>query len=116
MSKNENDKGNLLIAKFMDAHVMIESDGIVICLPNVGMWFSGKKRLKQHQEKCFHSDWNWLIPAVNKAIGTIGIRTIDECTDYEWRLFTAICEMKLSTPINIVYKNLVQYIEWYNTF
>lgn len=62
----------------------------------------------------YHSSWDWIVPVVNRCINKIGIKTIDECTDYEWNLFTAICGMKVSTPINIANEIVVEFIKWYN--
>jgi len=107
MSQQEILEGNILIAEFY-AEEKFFNHSIIL------HGFSEDSDLFFDSQLKFHSSWDWLIPIVNKIISVIGFRTIDECTDFEWKLFTCISDMKLTTPISITFYNCVQFIKWFN--
>ena len=125
MSEKEIIEGNKLIAEFVDYEFDPNDDSesvtyntdYIINISDKEDWEASEDDFTSWllpKEMKFHSSWDWLMPAINKAIDIIGFKTINECTDFEWRLFTCICDMKISTPIDIAFYNLIEFIKWYN--
>lgn len=53
----------------------------------------------------FHSSWNWLMPVVEK-IGDLYLDFPGRVSDF--------MRMSIGTPIDEVYKAVVEFIRWFN--
>lgn len=62
----------------------------------------------------FDSDWNWIMLAVEKIKNTIGVKSIDECSEEEWFVTTKLTTLTITNPLPVVYKTVVEFIKWYN--
>lgn len=62
----------------------------------------------------FHSSIEWIVSVVHAIIREIGIKTIDECTDFEWKLYGMVYNMKMSIPIPLAFEICVEYINFTN--
>ena len=103
-------EGNKLIAEFMGCKY---GNNSIIVISTGELWLPYHGIVGIHNLK-YHKSWDWLIPVICQCVNKIGIRTIDECTDYEWNLFTTICDMKMTTPIKFAFENVITFIKWYN--
>lgn len=54
---------------------------------------------RNHEVLLFNVSWDWLKPVIDKIIGLIGVKTVDECTDEEWRYYTMISRMWIGVDI-----------------
>jgi len=94
---------NELIAEFMGLK-MIDSKDI--------------KEDTNVNEYCFnpryHTSWDWLMPVVEKIKSTIGIKSVDECSEKEWYITSGLTRLPITTPLTIVYKAVVEFIKWFN--
>lgn len=61
----------------------------------------------------YSTSWDALKPVIDKIIKTIGLRTIDECTEEEWRLHTSISRMYTGVPIEWAYNYVIEWLKWY---
>ena len=132
MTDEEILNGNELIAKFMGYQILNKKyETQYMCSSNESAWTvtegeivcdsQGREVDDESQEPYlylehlpFNSSWDWLIPVVEKIISTIGLKTTDECTTDELKLYTTISQMRIGTPKDIVFYNVVKYIELYN--
>lgn len=65
----------------------------------------------------YHDSWDWLKPVIDKIIGeVIGIKTIDECTQIEWRYYTCITRMYIGINIINAHADVLDFINFYNNF
>jgi hypothetical protein len=62
----------------------------------------------------YYTSWDCLMPVINQIIKTIGVKSIDECTEEEWFRSTKITRMYIGTPIESAFKYVTEYIRWYN--
>lgn len=62
-------------------------------------------------EMKFSTDWNWLMPVVEKIFNTD--LYYKKYIDYNSSMFTD-GEIKLTTQINTVYNQAADFIKWYN--
>lgn len=69
---------------------------------------------RYEKELLYHSDWNWIHEVIEKITKEIGIRSIDECTELEWRYYKLICDLRLNKSIQYVYNSICNYLDWYN--
>ena len=93
----ENDiENNKIIAEFMGAKL---TKNLKIMYPVYEGDSSYVKNLK------YHSDWNWLMPVVEKIEG-IGKTELKFSVHFE--------NVKLSSDIQVVYNACVEFIKWYN--
>jgi hypothetical protein len=90
---------------------------------NVGeMWHTGsttreyvEDSLEYHCRTAkFNSSWEWLMPVVEKIKNTIGVKSVDECSEEEWNTSTGLTRLTITTPLSVVYSAVVNYIKWYN--
>lgn len=91
-------ENNKLIAEFMP-----NWDGRFYHMPSAGKYTA--LQLK------FHSDWNWLMPVVEKIYNTD--LYYKKYIDYNSSMFTD-GEIKLTTQINTVYDQVTEFIKWHN--
>ena len=61
----------------------------------------------------YPTSWDWLKPVIDKIIKTIGVTTVDECTDEEWRLYTSISRMHIGIPLEWAYNYVIEWLKWY---
>jgi hypothetical protein len=61
--------------------------------------------IAEWQSAKWDKSWDWLMPVVEK---------IDGIYDYDRSMYNRVVELPVSTPINEVYKAVVQFITWYN--
>jgi len=54
----------------------------------------------------YHASWDWLMPVVEKIDKVCGIDI------HEWDL--SINEALCTKDINILYKEVIEFIKWYN--
>ena len=59
----------------------------------------------------YHSDWNWLMEVVDKIYETD--LYYDKYIDFNRSMFSD-GEIKLSTRIDLVYNQCIEFINWYN--
>jgi hypothetical protein len=62
----------------------------------------------------FHSDWNWLMPVVEKIAK---IENDVYCDSQDFKSMSAsskVTMLLISNPISMVYKEVVDFIKWYN--
>jgi len=102
---------NAVIASFMGITEIVETNGIVYKDPNSELFYEIK----------YHSDWNWLMPVVEK------IRSIQECSDFNINfscdckiecedygmVFEEYCSNKVDT-LQATYNTCFQFIQWHN--
>ena len=102
MKQEEINKNNKLIAEFMGFY------------PPKG--FIGKTLgyYIHKDELRYHTSWDWLMSVVEKISKIVGFKTIEECTNDEWFVTANLMQTTISTPIHIVYANVVLFINWYN--
>jgi hypothetical protein len=62
----------------------------------------------------YHSNYDWLIPVVKRIIQSIGVKSIDECSDEEWTITTNLTRLYIGTDIEVIYFAVIRYIKWYN--
>ena len=68
-------------------------------------------------EMKFHTSWDWLKPCIDKINDEIiGIKSIDECTEIEWTYYASITKMYMTTPIREAYRNVINFLQWYENF
>jgi len=64
----------------------------------------------------YHSDWNWLMPVVEK-IESLGYDVIingEWCNINSVELEDDICDISIKGKINAVYLAIVEFIKWHN--
>lgn len=83
---------NIMLDKFMGNDVV---NDLQMSRPNGGAIFFSDLQ--------YHTSWDWLMPVLKK-INLIGIN------EDEWKMI--ICPTKY--PIEKVYEQATQFIEWYN--
>ena len=110
-------ENNKLIAKFIgDKKFWLMLEGLEGIYPNFnGTYYqSGDDRtidnpLKEEYvfefKACFHDDWNWLMPVINKC------REESNTEDSHWE---AIYYSLEGCDIDEVYNAVVEFIKWYN--
>ncbi len=78
--------------------------------------FMGRDKAFDERDKIYHyhDSWDWLKPAVDKIITTVGLKTIDECDPEEWFQYTRICQMYIGIDIKLAYHYVVEFIKWYD--
>jgi len=102
INKEQYNKLNRLIAKFMD--VEIEDDRNICLLPSQ-IYVEDLK---------FNISYDWLVPVIKKIHKVIGVKSIDECTTEEWNIYRMIDELSFRTEIDELYLHVVEFIVWYN--
>lgn len=94
---------NKLIAEFM---------GLKKDSPNINWYYDLKKsRYFQENELLYHSDWNWLMEVVKKIFQTD--LYYDKYIDFNSSMIDS-GKIELSTNIQNVYNQVVEFIKWYN--
>ena len=92
-------ENNKLIAEFM-GYEFITNNIFINRLP--------KDFLNNSESyKCFHNSWDWLIPVVKKCL-------IGEAETNRPDLVLYIYESLVDLEINLVYKDIIEFIKWYN--
>lgn len=104
---------NKVIAEFMGANFMNCGGGIYIAHVNEDFC---PKKMTSIDTFClkYSTSWDWLKPVIDKIIKDIGVKTVDECTDTEWRYYTMISRMWIGISIDQAYNMVCDYILWYN--
>lgn len=110
-------EGNKLIAEFLCAEKLPEVNNFKIPgfeIPalryerygDMEAYLGTTDKFKLYEAK-FHSEWNWLMPVVHK---------IYDITDDDTKSFNGlvIFEIGLATPIDEIFKAVVEFIVWYN--
>jgi hypothetical protein len=108
-------ENNKLIAQFMGAR--IGGTGVVH-FPDGNKYHIDYKKLPT-KGVYYHSDWNWLMPVVQKIenlgynVNISGItcsvsRLLEKETIVQW-----VCGNR-NDKIGLVYKTVVEFINWYN--
>jgi len=65
----------------------------------------------------FDSDWNWLIPVVNKITQTCKGTKIYEELDKKWSyMFDHNCYPFFENNISKIYDAVIDFIVWYNEY
>ena len=106
---------NSLIGKFMGGEIAKHS--IFTCINFTDNYIPEPKTKFKSYDLIFlkyHSSWDWLKPVIDKIIHTIGMRTIDECTEEEWFQCTRITRMYIGVDIETAYHYVIEWINWYN--
>jgi hypothetical protein len=90
-------------------------------IPRHGEWSSipyshesETKDIFTFEEMKYDKSWDWLKPVIDKIIKEIGVKTVDECTDEEWKVTTNVTRMWIGVSIEQAYHYVVEYILWHN--
>ena len=116
--------GNAKIAKFMGGVVVGSFTNNLGTLekPNIvhdhDLYDMGKNRI---QNQCYwaditmkyHKDWNWLMPCIFKIRTTCPVVTLYDLTD-ENKFIYDLFRLNIFTPIEIVWKYCIEYVDWFN--
>ena len=102
-------KGNEKIAKFLSIEKIGIADKYAIILNNIAIGYYEPSRMK------FHTSWDWLKPVIDKIINMIGVKTVDECTDEEWRYYTMISRMWIGVSIVEAWVLVEDFVCFYNS-
>lgn len=94
-------EGNKLIAEFMGYEYI---GGDVMHYPYLR---KGDEIIAVHNDVCYHSSWDWLMPVVHKITGEIQ-------QDYPLKT-TMITDLAIHTPREDVWEAVVEFIKWYNS-
>lgn len=97
--------GNRLIAEFMGI------PRCPICEEDCCGYQFGAGLIYKPEEMKYHTSWDWLMPVVEK------IRKIEDETDREGKNFKhyqKVLSYPIYTPIETIWKAVVQFITWYN--
>lgn len=114
MSKPEQ-SDNELIAEFMGWYIEGEpefkSPYEIWCTPTGARMYprtdpNGKRYTEKFQ---YHESWDWLMPVVQK-IGDLWSPDFNEMSIQAQH----ICDLPLNSHIQQVYKEVVDFIKWYN--
>lgn len=119
MNTTENNK---IIAKFLGYKIDKETENFLIPieLAKIGdfkQWADTKHiheigyYLLSENQLCFDYDWNWLMEVVEK-IYTLDLY-YDKYIDFNSSMFFS-GKIELSTKIDLVYNQCVDFITWYN--
>lgn len=101
MTAEEILKNNRIIANFMGLKNIHAPD-----------WFTdgGKIGFYADDENCYHSDWNLLMPVVEKFNKMVIEKRTAKTNWTKWQFRTIM----LTTDINKLFKDTVDSIQWYN--
>lgn len=101
---------NELIAEFMDG-TTFDSDGLCTDPEKKYSWRPGCYDSLKVEHLAYHNNWNWLMPVVEK-IDSLNIEefNIDEFDNQ----IEILLKLDIFTPIDKVYKAIVEFIKWYN--
>ena len=97
-------ENNILIAEFLGWEIKSYSTPIKDIVTPYG-------QITENNLK-FHNDWNWLMEAVEK-IYNLDIY-YDKYIEYNSSMFSD-GKIELSTSINKVYEQVIEFITWYNS-
>lgn len=102
MTHKEIIEGNKLIAEFMGLKWKTYEGVLLLSNNNGKSWFG----------KLYDKDWSQLMPVVEKIRAEYKKRdrTPDEITE-----FCHVTGLLICTPIEIVWKNIVTFLKWYNS-
>ncbi len=112
MKKEEILVGNKLIAEFIGA------------IHNGGSYYKFKENLPNFKtndwietDLRFHSSWDWLIPAYNKArVSSYKVYDSFDVDKAHIKLWKGFNVKNNKIDITRVFKSLVSYIKWYNKY
>lgn len=122
MDKSEIYRGNKLIAEFMGATT--SKTGVTL-FPNGGYYYLGTDKLPTRQVR-YRSSWAWLMPvledvAENEYVDELNIKYCSvfgktvEITPALINTFNEIVFFSETAPmIELAYRAVVKFIEWYN--
>lgn len=94
-------ENNKIIAEFMGIEFMQSKSRYIL---NTVEQFSNSEILGTFK---FKSSWDWLMPVVKKCL-------IGEAETNRPDLVSNIYESLVNLEINLVYKDIVEFIKWYN--
>ena len=100
MTQEEILEGNKLIAIF---------DGYVIdnTYPDTDRTYNKNGNIELHTTVKHHSDWEWLMPIVDKISK---LHSIPEL----YANYSKVIDALMMLDINILFKAVVEFIKWYN--
>ncbi len=90
-------ENNKLIAEFMGLSEIAKTNGIV---------FKDNNTDEIHLIK-YNSDWNWLMPVIQKMTTTEEFQDKYEYNNLFWETFNQL-------DIDEIYTQVILFIEWYN--
>jgi len=99
-------KGTILIGNFMSPNIQELENG----LPLDGSNYMAKMGLflQRYEDMRYHTNWDWLIPVVEKIANT-------ELINGDTKNLRYLCITHLSTFDKIVvFDSVVKFIKWYN--
>lgn len=97
--------GNKLIGEFMDIYI---GNGAYYNSSIPDIYHSSESSVLFEEDMKYHLSYDWLIPPVNKALNIIHEKMLNE-----WE--NSFCNSFLSGDMSLLYKELVDFIKWYNT-
>ena len=124
MEQNKIIEGNKLIAEFMGL-TFIPADEFVKCfeegvpVDKKDVWLAPPTKcgtINQIDKLEYHTNWNWLMPVVEK-IESLGYDfSIDNCYVRIWDGGQSDFEMTFSEPTKLLtaYFAVIEFIKWYN--
>jgi hypothetical protein len=90
-------ESNKLIAEFMGAKLFVNDGAIILYKLNSKTYHIGSMN--------YDTDYNWLMPVVHK-IKQLGESENVYSVEFE--------KLKLTDPIERIYKVVIEFIQWYN--
>lgn len=110
-------KDNELIAEFMGVPKLTDKNGFVWDVSGTGKGIYGlHSKYLRYNEK-----WDWLMPVVEKIEKLHSEKfhyDFEKISKGEWpqdKEYMDVIALPLSTPIDEVYKAVIEFINWYNT-
>lgn len=99
MDKSITIEGNRLIAEFMGVKIQeITPRDVMTC--------NNRNNFK------YHTSWDWLMPVVEKIAKIEDEKHWDKL---HFNQFQRVLALPIYTPINIVFKEVIKFIQWYNS-
>lgn len=111
-------ENNKLIAEFMGVQLFFGEP----YNKDIEQWEVFFDTLYETKDLAYHTDWNWLMPVVEKIehIDSIDVNILTNGTRiYEWRsggkvIIDNIADISFSNKIEHTYHAVVEFIKWYN--
>lgn len=104
----ETTENNKLIAEFMGWKI---GHPELLELRWGNEWFEGRDKKTTKGYLHFNSDWNWIMEVVDKVYSSDIY--YDKYIEHNSSMFSS-GKIKLSANIDHVYKQIVEFIKWYN--
>ncbi len=99
---------NKIIAEFMGMKPHHQDSGCLIRVDD-----NGSNEVVPIEQLPYHTSWDWLMPCIKKIDGYANEKMCFEEYD-DYRTQWAMIDKPSKYPIDNVYKQVVEFIKWYN--